>query len=975
MTQAHKKIGSNILAITIIVVLIIASLILFMGINNKRIVRQNESYIADATMLSADHVNNRFESKLDDIQMLAALYGDTMTSPEVNTEKILQLCPPNYFDYLEFFPSSGQMTTVKGDTIDITGRESFQNGMQGKTGVCTRIDPTLTNSRLFVFYTPMYYNGEIIGVLSGLYDAKGMQGIISNEFFGVTAKSYLCTGDGTVMTSNGDDTPPDNILEAAKQSEQFFGKTDEIFFRSFKNHESLSFNYKNGPNIESACIVALDYHDWVLVQSFPAQITAGMRQRADRAGVILVFCIIFAFLIYIVFLLIRKRQNEMSLIKINKENLNIIESATAIFSRFAVVDVKEDSYYYVAKTDGMPPEGKYTELIEYVSQFYINEDGYVPMVEVVAPAHIQEHLTEDRDYLQYEYHINRGEDKWENLSLICLKRENGKPISFLYAVQDITERKNREIESRIALENAFDAAKAANNAKSEFLSRMSHDIRTPMNAVMGMTAVAEMHIDDRERLEDCLHKINTSSRHLLALINDVLDMSKIESGKVTLSEEPFNMAEMIEGIFTIMQPQIKAKNQIITMRTSGIVHEDVIGDTLRLRQVFVNIMGNAVKFTPEEGRLSLDIREVDSRIPGKACYEFIFADTGMGMEQAFIDKIFEPFARSKGSDSQKIEGSGLGMAIANNIVNMMDGKIKVESKLGEGSTFTVRLHLTIQDLDEADELNLESLKILVADDDKFAAETTKEILDSMGMDATCVYGGEEAIDEVLRQHEKGEDYAAAILDWKMPNVDGVQATAEIRQKVGESVPIVILSAYDWTDIEQEAKDIGVNAFIAKPLFRSRLLYVIKSLVAPDEQPEEAETKDFDENKYSGKRILLVDDIELNREIASELLTMNGIQVEEAFDGQMAVDMLTEKSENYYDLVFMDIQMPKLNGYEATKTIRASEREDLKTIPIVAMSADAFSDDVYKSKESGMNDHISKPIDIQKLSDTLENWLR
>ena len=970
----RKKIGRHISISIIMIVVILVSLLLFMHTNTNRIISQNESYIADATILSADHIDNRFETKLSDIRMIAALYGELTNSPVVDTDMISDLCPPDYFDYIRFIPANGQYTTSAGEVVDLTGRKSYINGMQGISGVCTADDYWDTDTTMLSFYTPMYLDGEIIGVLCGLYDAQGIQSIISNEFFGVTASVYLCTGDGTVILSSGDDSPPENILDAARDSDHFFGKTQNAFFQAFANHESHSFNYENGSETENAYIAALKYNDWILVQSFPAHITAGMLHRANKAGIVLCGSIILAFLIYIVFLLIVKRRNEISLINENEKISNIVESVTAVFSRFAVVDLKNDQYYYVAKADGMPPEGKYTDLIQYVSQFYIDEKDHVSMSEVIEPEHIQKSMTEDLAYLQYEYHINRGVDKWENLSIICLQRENGKPISILYAVQDITERKNKEIESRIALQEAFDAAEAANNAKSEFLSRMSHDIRTPMNAVMGMTAVAAMHMDDRERVTDCLNKITASSRHLLALINDVLDMSKIESGKVTLSEEPFNLSEMTGGIFTIMQPQFKAKKQKIHIHTSNIVHEDLIGDTLRLRQVFVNIMGNAAKFTPEEGSISLDICERDSQVPGKACYEFVFTDTGIGMEQSFIDEIFEPFSRSKNPNSQKIEGTGLGMAIAKNIVNMMDGDIKVESKVGEGSKFTVRVFLTIQELNETDSDSLGTLKILVADDDRDSAESTKEILNNIGMDATSVYSGEDAVAEIVRHHEKGEDFAAVILDWQMPNMDGVQATAEIRRKVGDALPVIILSAYDWTDIEQEARDIGVNAFVAKPLFRSRLLYVLRSLVDQAERSTSAEVNLINENKFSGKRILLVDDIELNREIATELLTMNGIQVECAFDGQMAVDTLMEKPEHYYDLVFMDIQMPNMNGYEATKAIRASDREDLKTIPIVAMSADAFSDDVYKSKESGMNAHISKPIDIPKLMETLEAWL-
>ena len=974
MYMKDKKTGSRIL-LCIMIITIFAALIFFVGANTRRITSQNERYIADATMLSAGHLNNRFESKLNNIQMIAALYGDFMDSPEVDTDVILRLCPQDYFDYIEFIPADGRITTSSGTTVDFTDKEAYINGMQGESGICAVINSSLTNSNLFSFYTPMYYKGNIIGVLCGLYDAKGIQAIISNQFFGVTANTYLCTGDGTVIISTGDPTPPENILEAVNKSEQISGETEDIFFRAFHNHESLSYHYKNDSGIENAYIAALDYNDWVLIQSLPAEVSTRMRNAADNAGMTMAGIVTLSFFIYIIFIVVKKRQSERSLMDENEEISNIVESVTALFSRFAVADLKNDSYYYVAKTDGMPPRGKYTDLVKYISQFYIQEEDSVPMEQMVTPEHIREHMTEDVDYLQYEYHINRDSDKWENVSLICLKREDGKPVSILYAVQNITERKLKEIESRIALQNAFDAAKAANRAKSEFLSRMSHDIRTPMNAVMGMTAVAAMHIDDKERLTDCLNKITTSSRHLLALINDILDMSKIESGKVTLSEEPFNLAEMTESILTIMHPQIKAKNQKISMSTSKITHEDVIGDTLRLRQVFVNIMGNAVKFTPVGGTISLDIRELESRIPGKACYEFVFTDTGIGMEQSYIDEIFEPFSRSKNSDSQKIEGTGLGMPIAKNIVSMMDGDIKVESKLGEGSKFTVRLHLTIQNLSETDARCLDKLKILVADDDPTAAENTCEILNSIGMEASSVLGGEEAVAEVIRHHERNEGFAAVILDWQMPNMNGIQAAAEIRQKVGESVPIIILSAYDWTDIEQEARDTGVNGFIAKPLFRSRLIYVLNSVIAPAKQPENSEIDSIDKNNYNGKRILLVEDNELNREIACELLTMNGIEVEMAFDGQIAVDMITEKPEGYYDLVFMDIQMPNLNGYGAAKAIRASGREDLREIPIVAMSADAFSDDVYRSKESGMNDHISKPIEIPKLMDMLEKWLK
>lgn len=975
MKGTNRKIGGHILISCVIIILIIVSLLIFMKANNDRIVSQNESYIADATALSANHVNSRIQSKISNIRMIAALYAASMDSPEVDTSEIMAVCPEGYYDYIEFIRSDGQLVTASGKTADVSDTESYLNGMQGITGVCAVMETPLIDGKLLSFYTPMYYNGEIIGVLCGLYDTDGMQAIITNEFFGVTASIYLCTADGTVLTSAGVDAPSENILEDIRHTDKISPESAEKFIRAFENHESMSFNFGDDIGVESIYIAPLDYNGWIMIQSLPSQVTSQMRSRANKAGITLVSCIIAGFLVYIVFLIVVSRRDVRSLLNKNREINRIVESIPALFSRFAIVDLKNDSYYYVGQSDGIPPKGRYTDLMEYMNNYYIYEEDSVSIADAVTPEHICEHLTEDVPYLQYEYHINRESDRWENVSIICLKRENGKPVSILYAVQNITELKQKELESRIALKNAFDAAKAANQAKSEFLTRMSHDIRTPMNAVMGMTAVAAMHMDDKERLTDCLNKITSSSRHLLALINDILDMSKIESGKVTLSEEPFNLAEMTETILTIMHPQIKAKNQKISMSTSNVVHENLIGDTLRIRQVFVNIMGNAVKFTPEGGSISLDIREVESLISGKACYEFIFTDTGIGMEQSFIDRIFEPFSRSDNPNTKKIEGTGLGMAIAKNIVSMMNGDIKVESKIGEGSRFIVRLHLTIQNLDETDAHCLDGLSILVADDDKNAAENTREILTSIGMNAESVLSGEEAVAETVSRHERNEDFAAVILDWQMPDTNGVQAAAEIRRKVDRSVPIIILSAYDWADIEQEAREAGVNAFISKPLFRSRLIYVLKSLIAPSEQPENEVIDSFAENEYSGKRILLAEDNELNREIACELLEMIGLEVETAFDGKQAVELITQKPENYYDLVFMDIQMPYMNGYEATKAIRASDREDLKKIPIVAMSADAFSDDVFRAKEAGMNDHVSKPIEIPKLSEALEKWLK
>jgi CheY-like chemotaxis protein/two-component sensor histidine kinase len=460
---------------------------------------------------------------------------------------------------------------------------------------------------------------------------------------------------------------------------------------------------------------------------------------------------------------------------------------------------------------------------------------------------------------------------------------------------------------------------------------------------------------------------------LLGLINEVLDMSKIESGKLVFSEEEFNLSDVVDRIVNMFLPQTQEKNQQFHVNISNISHEEVIGDSMRLQQIFVNILGNAVKFTPEDGEITLQIDEKPSSMHGYGCYVFTVEDNGIGMEEEFLDKVFEPFVRADNSRIGKIEGTGLGMPIVKNIIQMMSGDIQVESELGKGSKFTVTVYLQLNRFKNEDVSGLENLTVLVADDDQFACESACAVLQEIGMDSTWVTSGQEAVDTLVEAHEQCKDYFAVILDWKMPGKDGLETTREIRAKLGDEVPIIILSAFDYTPIEQEAREAGVNAFISKPLFRSRLVYVMKSLVL-GEKEKSTELEELQSQEYTGKKVLLVEDNELNMEIAQEILEQTGLVVEKAENGRIAVEKLQKAPENYYQLVFMDIQMPVMDGYEATKAVRASGRKDLQEIPIVAMTADAFTDDVKHATQVGMNGHLSKPIEIDKLLKALEKWL-
>ena len=566
-----------------------------------------------------------------------------------------------------------------------------------------------------------------------------------------------------------------------------------------------------------------------------------------------------------------------------------------------------------------------------------------------------------------------GEYEWIRATVVLAESKDGMPKKALYVAQDVTESKQKEEQELKMLQEACDAANHANASKSEFLSRMSHDIRTPMNAIIGMTSIAGAHLDEPERVSDCLSKITVSSKHLLSLINEVLDMSKIESGKISLAEEEFSLSDLLQNLLTILRPSVEAKHQELEFHIGNVGHEDVIGDAMRLQQVLINILGNSVKYTPENGHLNLELAEKKSSVPDYGCYQFIISDDGMGMSPEYVKRIFEPFSRAEDSRISKIEGTGLGMAIALNIARKMGGDIHVESRENEGSRFTVTVYLKQQNKEMPDTGHLVDLPVLVVDDDRYACEAACAVLDDIGMKSEWVLSGREAVARVIRSHEEEEDFFAVILDWQMPDMDGLETARQIRRAVGEEVPIIILSAYDWSSVETEARQAGVNGFISKPLFKSRLVYLLKQ-IAGDEDGMESYAEEADSAcDFSGRRILLVEDNEINREIAEEVIGGFGVAVEIAPDGKQAVDKFVEKGAWYYDLIFMDVQMPVMNGYEATQAIRNSGQADAGEIPIVAMTANAFAEDVMASRQAGMSEHITKPLDIGQLKKCMGYW--
>ena len=520
---------------------------------------------------------------------------------------------------------------------------------------------------------------------------------------------------------------------------------------------------------------------------------------------------------------------------------------------------------------------------------------------------------------------------------------------------------------------AREEAVEANRAKSEFLSNMSHDIRTPMNAIIGMTAIASSHIDDMDKVKDCLRKITLSSKHLLGLINDVLDMSKIESGKLTLNRDFISLRETMESIVSIVQPQIKAKKQSFNIFIRNIQAENIYADSVRLNQVLLNLLSNAMKFTPDGGDISVTVSQEDSP-KGEEFVRthFWVKDTGMGMTKEFQKKIFDSFVREDNTRVRKIEGTGLGMAITKYIVDKAEGSIELESELNQGTEFHVIFDFERGEEPEVD-MVLPSWEVLVVDDDEELCHSAADSLKEIGLHVDWALDGQMAVKMVEERHEKHNDYYIVLLDWKMPGMDGIETAREIRRRVGDEVPILLISAYDWGDIEDEAKAAGITGFIPKPLFKSTLYHSLGGFAGSEETI--AELPDEPVTDFTGKRLLIAEDNELNWEIASELLAGFGFSCDWAENGRLCVKMYEATEPGHYDAILMDLRMPEMNGIDATKTIRAIERSDAREIPIIAMTADAFSDDVKACLDSGMNAHVAKPLNMQELLRILQRYIK
>lgn len=845
--------GHYLLAIFLLCAMV-ASFFVFTRQNQARIASQNQEYARDVATQTASRVEDMIQARIKSLNVLSLTVSETIDRPWVGQQFLELLQETSIFDYVEFIDRNGVNHNAKGQTSDSSDRVNYLKGIQGETGFHVIYNSRITHETLIDFYAPVTYDGEIIGVLNGMFREESLRQALSVEFFGVDATSFICMDDGTVISSYGYSDPMENLLEGLEQdhvvSEEMLAEIED----AFAAHRTFCYTGKDSSGGNSVSLVPIG-ESWMLVQVFPSAVTKQMEKNANEAGIGLELRLALLFLIYVVYLIVTGLRSRHRLTSEKNRLSGIVGGLTPLFARLAIVDFEKRTYEYLQGTpSGLPTQGSMASLKSYMSTHYLSGDDAFSSAPSFDWEEIKISLGEGIPYCQYEYRIHWEEDRWENASVLSLQQKDGMPVSVIVAIQDVTALKQQEDAIQQTLRDAFHTAEDLSQAKSDFLARMSHDMRTPMNAVLGMAAIALSHLDDHDRVQDCLEKIDASGRRFLSLINDVLDMSKIESGGIVLKEKAFCLPDKVDMVVEEMRDAATKKGLQMNIDIAQFTHEDVQGDFKRLQQVLVNLLDNAVQYTPSGGSITFKAQELPAQTSKSGYYEFIVEDTGVGIDSELQPKIFEPFVRAESARSDL--GTGLGLTIAQTIVKLMDGEIKVESKPGHGSRFTVHVFLKLQG-DRSPQLSAQR---------------------------------EPAYEEKEEQCACTEDESGAI------------------------------------------------------------------------------------TRHVGASVLLVEDNALNMEIALELLTEAGLQVETAENGAEAVSMVQEHPQAYYDLVFMDLQMPVMDGYEAARTIRHSGREDLRNIPIVAVSANAFQENVSQAKDAGMNDHIMKPVDLDKFLTALDKWL-
>lgn len=942
----------------------------YFGFVSKTIYEESVSHLTEVFHQSDNMLRELTDKNLTYLHMWGENLQNTASEEEIR-DYIKKAQEDAGFLEFYFLSADGNYKVITGETGYLGLQENIEEEIrQGNDVIANAAVPG--KSQLLVFATPRahgIYQGFEYDAIAIAYENSDIIDVLDISAFNGNAQSFIVHPDGRVVV--------DHSFESWGNVYNFFGVLRENSDMSEKEINKLSEKFKAGRT--DAMLVNLDgrsyylvyeksdIQDWMFLGLVQADIVNASMNSLQRSTMLLVGMIVLCIAAFFIILIIQK--SRASLRRKDTEILYRDELFQKLSMNVDDVFLMLDAKTYEA--DYVSPNVE--KLLGFTVE-QIRKDIYVlgklhPWdSENLKKNYLKGIQTSEQKEWDFEYvHQKTGERRW--FHIVAMGSEVNRKKKYILVMSDRTS--DRSMNQ--ALSEAVRAAETANRAKSNFLSNMSHDIRTPMNAIIGFTTLAVSNIDDKKRVRDYLGKILSSSNHLLSLINDILDMSRIESGKIHLEETEVSLSDVLHDLKTIISGQIHAKQLELYMDAMDVTNEDVYCDKTRLNQVLLNLLSNAVKFTPAGGTVSVRIRQCPGTQKGSGLYEIRVKDNGIGMSQEFVKKIFSPFERERTSTVSRTQGTGLGMAITKNIVNMMGGTIEVHTEQGKGTEFIVRLPFRIQSEHQRIEkiAELEGLKALVVDDDFNTCDSVTKMLVRVGMRSEWTLSGKEAVLRARQSMELGDAFHAYIIDWRLPDMNGIEVTRQIRS-LGDDTPIIILTAYDWSDIEVEARAAGVTAFCAKPMFMSDIRNTLMSAIG-QKLAEDTILPSVDSD-FRGRYILLVEDNELNSEIAVEILNEYGFLVDTAENGVEAVQKVRNSTPGNYDLVLMDVQMPVMNGYEATKQIRALDDPALAGITILAMTANAFDEDRKKALKCGMDGFLSKPIVIEELISILQKNL-
>ncbi len=1024
--QDRKTVGMMITAALIVVVLVVGGA-LWMGRSasdamSKSVNRVSMFYMDELAGRREQVIASNLDSRIRDLNMAVSL----MTENDLRDEKHLRA----YQSRMRKLYDLDKFAFVDDDGLIYTSYGTRKNIADYTFDYKTISAPEISERRLgsvkkVIIAVPLKKVKFLDGIFKVCFMEIDMDELLSGfSLQSDTNETTFCniyTRSGEPLTNMvlGGLAKEDNLLEALRKAEFKNGESYENTLKEFNNGKAGIATFTYDGIYETLDYVPIDGTDWMLtyliresvIAEQVSDISNSLAQKSLAQTTLTALVMLGLFILMIIQtrksadIILEKekyeaesrvKQEEMQqrielqeeLLAQEKKQVQQDRMITAMASDYRSVyyvdlDINEGICYRSIKPEcDINPDGtrfSFEEAFVDYAEKYVDEKYREGFLDFIRIDRIKEGLNTESIIAHRYLTVRDGVESFEMLRMAGVRHPDDRDDHIVHAVgvgfTDVDEEMRKDMAQSQALSDALAAAEDANKAKTVFLSNMSHEIRTPMNAIIGLDNIALNDPELPDKTREYLEKIDGSAHHLLKLINDILDVSRIEAGRMVIKNEEFSFSQLIEQVNTMISGQCRDKGLSYDCHIMNKVDDYYIGDDMKLKQILINILGNAVKFTPEGGCVTFSVEKV-AKFDNKTTLRFEMKDNGIGMDKKFIPELFSAFSQEDTTSVNRYGSTGLGMAITKSIVEMMNGEIKVDSEKGKGTTFTVTVTLMNSDRkiesEQEGELRPQDLTVLIIDDDDVASEHAKLVMDSIGIKSEEAHSGEEAVEMVRVREARQEPYNMILVDWKMPEMDGIETTKKIREVTGNDSVIIILTAYNWDDVFDDAKTAGVDSFLAKPLFASSVLEEFKSVLRKKNQ---AEKKRKQRKELNGRKILLAEDMMVNAEIMKELLKMRGMETDHAENGRICVDMFQEEPEGYYDAILMDMRMPEMDGLEATRAIRALDRSDAKTIPIIALTANAFDEDVQKSLQAGLNAHLSKPVEPDSLFRTLESLIK